>query len=57
MRRFRVTFQVALGGRAIADRLYLSVRTVEKHVERLTLKAATDRAGLVALGRQPVVTA
>lgn len=40
-----------LGNRAIADRLFLSPRTVEKHVERLTMKAACGRAELAALLR------
>jgi DNA-binding CsgD family transcriptional regulator len=38
--------------RAIAERLYLSPRTVEKHVERVLMKAGTDRAGLAALAER-----
>jgi DNA-binding CsgD family transcriptional regulator len=35
--------------RAIAERLFLSPRTVEKHVERVLTKAGTTRAGAAAL--------
>lgn len=37
--------------REIAERLVISARTVDKHVERLLLKAQTDRAGLAMLAR------
>jgi DNA-binding CsgD family transcriptional regulator len=50
-REVEVLALVAAGNsnRAIAQRLYLSARTVEKHVERVLMKAGTDRAGLAAL--------
>ncbi len=42
-----------LSNREIARRLYLSPRTVEKHVERLLHKlGATDRSELGRLARQ-----
>jgi DNA-binding CsgD family transcriptional regulator len=48
-----------LSNREIAERLHLSVRTVEKHVERLLMKTGSTRAGLGAraatAGVQPAV--
>jgi DNA-binding CsgD family transcriptional regulator len=35
--------------RQIADTLFLSVRTVEKHVERIIMKTGVNRAGLAGL--------
>jgi DNA-binding CsgD family transcriptional regulator len=50
-REVEVLALVAAGhsNRAIAELLYLSARTVEKHVERVLMKAGTDRSGLAAL--------
>lgn len=45
---------LAAGGatnREIAERLFISPRTVDKHVERLLLKTGTSRRGLAALAR------
>jgi DNA-binding CsgD family transcriptional regulator/tetratricopeptide (TPR) repeat protein len=38
--------------REVGDRLFISIRTVDKHVERLLHKAGTSRAGLADLARQ-----
>ncbi len=38
--------------REVAERLVISPRTVEKHVERLLMKAGTTRAGLATIARQ-----
>jgi DNA-binding NarL/FixJ family response regulator len=38
--------------REIGDRLFISTRTVEKHVERLLQKAGTTRSGLADLARR-----
>jgi DNA-binding NarL/FixJ family response regulator len=38
--------------RQIAERLYISPRTVDKHVERLLLKTGASRRGLAALARE-----
>ena len=53
-REVEVLALVAAGhsNRAIAQRLYLSARTVEKHVERVLMKAGTDRSGLAALAER-----
>jgi DNA-binding CsgD family transcriptional regulator len=53
-REVEVLALVAQGhsNRAIAQQLYLSARTVEKHVERVLMKAGTDRAGLAALAQR-----
>ena len=50
-REVEVLTLVAAGhtNRAIAQQLYLSARTVEKHVERVLTKTGTDRAGLAAV--------
>ena len=52
-REFDVLIQLGQGcsNREIAERLFLSPRTVEKHVERLAMKTGTDRAGLMRLAR------
>lgn len=53
-REAEVLALVATGvtNREVAQRLVISVRTVDKHVERLLAKAGTDRRGLVALARE-----
>ena len=53
-REVEVLALVAAGhsNRAIAQRLFLSARTVEKHVERVLMKAGTDRPGLAALAER-----
>ena len=58
-RELTVLALVATGGsnKAIADELFLSPRTVEKHVERLMTKAGTTRAGLADLARRTGVAA
>ena len=38
--------------REVAERLFISQRTVDKHVERLLQKAGTNRAGLADLARE-----
>jgi len=38
-----------LSNKEAAGRLVISVRTVDKHVERLLMKAGTNRAGLIDL--------
>jgi DNA-binding CsgD family transcriptional regulator/tetratricopeptide (TPR) repeat protein len=45
---------VALGStnREVGERLFISTRTVDKHVERLLQKTGTTRAGLADLARQ-----
>jgi DNA-binding CsgD family transcriptional regulator len=50
-REVEVLALVAAGhsNREVAQRLFLSLRTVEKHVERVLMKAGTDRSGLAAL--------
>jgi DNA-binding CsgD family transcriptional regulator len=42
--------------RQIADALFVSVRTVEKHVERIIMKAGVNRAGLAGLAAAAGVT-
>jgi DNA-binding CsgD family transcriptional regulator len=42
--------------RQIADTLFVSVRTVEKHVERIIMKTGVNRAGLAGLVADPGVT-
>ena len=37
--------------REVGEHLFISVRTVDKHVERLLQKAGTSRAGLAAVAR------
>ena len=37
--------------REVGERLFISVRTVDKHVERLLQKAGTTRAGLAEIAR------
>ncbi len=60
-RELEVLAQIVAGrtNREIAERLQLSVRTVEKHVERLLMKTAHNRSELARLARttgiQPVV--
>ena len=53
-REVEVLALVAAGhsNRAIAQRLFLSARTVEKHVERVLMKAGSDRSGLAALAER-----
>jgi len=41
-----------LTNREVGERLFISTRTVDKHVERLLLKAATTRSGLAPLARR-----
>ena len=41
-----------LSNKEAAERLVISVRTVDKHVERLLMKAGTNRAGLVELAHR-----
>ncbi len=41
-----------LSNKQAAERLVISVRTVDKHVERLLMKAGTNRAGLVELANR-----
>ena len=41
-----------LSNKEAAERLVISVRTVDKHVERLLMKAGTNRAGLTALAHR-----
>jgi DNA-binding CsgD family transcriptional regulator len=49
-REFEVLARLAAGrsNRAIGEELFLSVRTVEKHVERILLKTGVSRPGLAA---------
>jgi DNA-binding NarL/FixJ family response regulator len=58
-REVEVLALVATGhsNRAIAQRLYLSERTVEKHVERVLMKAGTDRSGLAAVAERAGIPA
>jgi DNA-binding CsgD family transcriptional regulator len=53
-RELTVLALLADGGsnKAIAEQLFLSSRTVEKHVERLMMKAGTTRAGLAELAHR-----
>ena len=37
--------------REVAERLFISLRTVDKHVERLLQKTGATRRGLAAIGR------
>ena len=37
--------------REVAERLFISPRTVDKHVERLLQKTGTSRRGLAAIAR------
>jgi predicted ATPase/DNA-binding CsgD family transcriptional regulator len=50
-RELEVLARLAAGrsNRAISEELFLSVRTVEKHVERILVKTGVSRAGLAAL--------
>ena len=41
-----------LSNKEAAERLVISVRTVDKHVERLLMKAGTNRAGLIDLANR-----
>ena len=62
-REVEVLAQLAAGrsNRDIADSLFVSVRTVEKHVERILMKTGETRTGLAGLaqrtGVQPAVPA
>jgi DNA-binding NarL/FixJ family response regulator len=38
--------------REVAERLFISPRTVDKHVERLLQKAGTTRSGLAELAQR-----
>ena len=53
-RELDVLSLVAVGetNRAIAEALFISVRTVDKHVERLLAKTGMSRRDLGALARQ-----
>jgi DNA-binding CsgD family transcriptional regulator len=53
-REVDVLVHVAAGAtnRETAERLFISTRTVDKHVERLLQKTATSRAGLADVARQ-----
>jgi DNA-binding CsgD family transcriptional regulator len=59
-REVEVLARLAAGrsNRSIGEELFLSVRTVEKHVERILMKTGVSRAGLAALagraGIEPV---
>jgi DNA-binding CsgD family transcriptional regulator len=59
-REVEVLARLAAGrsNRSIGEELFLSVRTVEKHVERILMKTGVSRAGLAALaaraGVEPV---
>jgi DNA-binding NarL/FixJ family response regulator len=58
-REVDVLAQVVAGrsNRQIAETLHLSVRTVEKHVERLLMKTGYTRAGLGDLAERVGVPA